>query len=76
MRRYYFTVNNSGEALVLVTSHDESGLEKGWSMHSSEDASLADGDGSLCPYPWKDACRWDETTREHASSLLKFELPQ
>lgn len=69
MNEYYFTVDDDGIATVMVISEDGS-----WSQHSSEDASLADGDGSLVPYEWRDAQRWSKTTREHANTMLQFEL--
>ena len=74
--KYYFKVYEDGTAMVRVVGLDENGRETSYSEHYSEDESVSDGDGSLCPPSWESAYAWTETTREHASSLLKFELEE
>lgn len=66
---YYFTINEDGEALVICEADNHS-----WSLHSSNDETEGDGDGYACPRSWEDAYRWTETSREHASSMMKFDF--
>ena len=75
MTRIYFRVYDDGEAIVRLVECSDDGREVAFSDHSSNDLHAADGDGSLCPPNWSDAQAWTETTREHANTMLHFDLP-
>jgi hypothetical protein len=67
---YWFAINDDATATVLVERHSNNSH----SIHRADDAENGGPDGGAFPYHWRDGGRWTKTTKEHAETLISYEL--